>query len=192
VLGYSPLRSGLAFLPFTAGIVIGAGLAQGLGPRIGLRTCAVIGMAIAAVAILWLVRLDPASSYLPDLLPCILPASIGMGLAFVPLTLIATGGLPSEDAGLASGLFNTSQQIGGALGLAVLSTVATHRTTSSLASLGRKATDAETAAALVHGYVGAFAGAAILVAVGSVLLHLQIRRHHLDAIATGEPAAETA
>jgi len=187
VLDYSPLKSGLAFLPFTAGIVIGAGLAQNLGPRIGLRTCSVIGMAIAAAAIVWLVRLDPSSSYLPDLLPCILPCSIGMGLAFVPLTLIATGGLPSEDAGLASGLFNTSQQIGGALGLAILSTIATHRTTSWLGALGHKPSVPEQGTALVHGFVGAFAGAALLVAVGGTLFFLQIRKRHLEAIATGEP-----
>ena len=192
VLGYTPLKAGLAFLPFTAGIVIGAGLAQNLGPRIGLRTCAVIGMGIAAVAILWLVRLDPSSSYLPDLLPCILPCSIGMGLAFVPLTLIATGGLPSEDAGLASGLFNTSQQIGGALGLAVLSTVATHRTTNWLADLGHAPTVAQQSEALVHGFVGAFAGAAILVAAGGALFFLQLRKRHLDAISTTEPVTVSA
>jgi EmrB/QacA subfamily drug resistance transporter len=191
VLDYSPLKSGLAFLPFTAGIVIGAGLAQQLGSRIGLRACGVIGMAIAAGGIFWLLRLGPGSSYLPDLLPCILPTSIGMGLAFVPLTLIATGGLPNEDAGLASGLFNTSQQIGGALGLAILSTLATSRTNNWLDAAGPNVTDAEHASALVHGFAGAFAGAAIFVAAGSVLLLVLLRKRDLDAIATSEPATAT-
>ena len=190
VLGYTPLKSGLAFLPFTAGIVVGAGLAQQLGKRIGLRMCAVLGMAIAAGGIFWLLRLDPGSSYLPDLLPCILPTSIGMGLAFVPLTLIATGGLPNEDAGLASGLFNTSQQIGGALGLAILSTIATGRTTDMLDAAGSHPSAVEKAEALVHGFVGAFAGAAILVAAGAVVLLVLLKPRDLKSLAVEPAAAE--
>ena len=191
VLGYTPLKSGLAFLPFTAGIVIGAGLAQQLGARLGLRTCAVLGMAIAGGGIFWLLRLDPGSTYLPDLLPCILPTSIGMGLAFVPLTLIATGGLPNEDAGLASGLFNTSQQIGGALGLAILSTIATSRTSDMLDAAGANPSSSEKADALVHGFVGAFAGAAILVSIGAVVLLALLKPRDL-AVLSAEPAAADA
>ena len=188
VLGYSPLNAGLAFLPFTAGIVIGAGAAQQLGVRIGLRQTAMVGMAIATVAILWLVRLGPHGHYLPDLLPSILFVSIGMGLAFVPLTLLATGGLPARDAGLASGLFNTSQQVGGALGLAILSTVATSRTNHAFTAAGPHPTPVQKADALVHGFVGAFGGAAVFLAVGSVLLLLLLRKRHVDAVAATEPA----
>ena len=187
VLGYSPLQAGLAFLPFTAGIVIGAGAAQQLGVRIGLKQTAIVGMAIATVGVLWLTRLGPHGHYLPDLLPSILPVSIGMGLAFVPLTLLATGGLPDRDAGLASGLFNTSQQVGGALGLAILSTVATSRTNHAFSAAGPDATVLQKAEALVHGFIGAFAGAAVFLAVGAVLLMLLLRKSHLEAVAA-EPA----
>ena len=128
VLGYSPLEAGLAFLPFTLGIIIGAGLAQPLLPRLGPREVPVIGSLIAAAGLLLFLRLSPDSTYLADLLPGIMLASIGMGLVFVPVTLIATSGVPVDDAGLASGLFNTAQQIGGALGLALLTTLATNRT----------------------------------------------------------------
>ena len=192
VLDYSPLNAGLAFLPFTAGIVIGAGAAQKLGVKLGLRETALLGMAIATVAVLWLVRLGPHGHYLPDLLPSILFVSIGMGLAFVPLTLLATGGLPERDAGLASGLFNTSQQVGGALGLAILSTVATSRTTHALAAAGPHATRVQKANALVHGFIGAFGGAAIFLAVGGVLLLLLLRKRHVDTVAAAEPATASA
>ena len=181
VLGYSPLQAGLAFLPFTAGIVIGAGLAQQLAPRIGLRSSALIGMVIAVAGMFWLLRLEPSGSYVTDLLPSIVPVSVGMGLAFVPLTLIATGGLPAADAGLASGLYNTSQQIGGALGLAVLSTLAANRTDAALADGVAKAH------ALVDGYVAAFAGAAVLVALGALLLFLLLRPRDLETIKTDQP-----
>jgi predicted MFS family arabinose efflux permease len=192
VLGYSPLKAGLAFLPFTAGIVIGAGLAQQGIKRIGLRTTAIIGLAIAAVGMFWLLRLGVDGAYLPDLLPSILPVSIGMGLAFVPLTLIATGGLPSEDAGLASGLYNTSQQIGGALGLAILSTIATSRTNDALAAAGPHISASEHSAALVHGFIGAFAGAAVFVAAGGVLLMILLRPSDLKAISTDRPVTAAA
>ena len=121
VLGYTPLESGLAFLPFTLGIIIGAGLSQPLVPKLGAREVPFIGSLFGAVGLLLFLRLTPDSTYLADLLPGIMLTSIGMGLVFVPITLIATSGVPADDAGLASGLFNTSQQIGGALGLAVLS-----------------------------------------------------------------------
>ena len=87
------------------------------------------------------VRLSPDSTYVADILPGIMLASIGMGLVFVPLTLIATSGVPVDDAGLASGLFNTSQQIGGALGLALLSTFAANKTADVLSSSGGKPTE---------------------------------------------------
>ena len=98
-----------------------------------------IGSALGALGLLLFLRLTPDSSYVTDLLPGIMLTSIGMGLVFVPITLIATSGVPVDDAGLASGLFNTAQQIGGALGLALLSTLATNRTEDELASLGRRA-----------------------------------------------------
>ena len=109
-------------------------------------------------------------SYLGDVLPGLIPQSVGMGLTFVPVTLIATTNVGEEDAGLASGLFNTSQQIGGALGLAILSTFAANKTTSVLADGGQRAQ------ALVDGFNVAFMAAAILVAVGALLLLFIVRK----------------
>ena len=103
VLGWSPLESGLAFLPFTAGIIVGAGLAQPLLKTLGAREVPVIGSMLAAVGLLLFLRLTPESTYVADLLPGIVLTSIGMGLVFVPITLIATSGVPADDAGLASG-----------------------------------------------------------------------------------------
>jgi len=124
-----------------------------------------------------------------DMLPGIMLASIGLGLTFVPVTLIATSGMPVDDAGLASGLFNTSQQVGGALGLALLSTFAANKTADTLAGLGHKATLPETAQALVDGFHIAWLGCAILLAAGAVLLLVMLRREDVVAVAHGE--AET-
>jgi EmrB/QacA subfamily drug resistance transporter len=188
VLGYSPLEGGLAFLPFTAGVIIGAGLSQRLLPALGAREVPIIGLMMAVAGLLLFLRLTPDGTYLVDLLPGIMLTSIGMGLTFVPVTLIATSGIPSGDAGLASGLFNTSQQIGGALGLAILSTVATGTTTDTLESLGHPPTQSETASALVDGFHAAWIGCAAFLAVGAVLLVALLRRQDVLAASHGEAA----
>ena len=141
VLGFTPLEAGLAFLPFTAGIIIGAGLSQKLVPQARrARGAASSGSSLGGrSACSSSSGSRRTASYVADLLPGIMLTSIGMGLVFVPITLIATSGVPADDAGLASGLYNTSQQIGGALGLALLSTLATNRTADELASVGRPA-----------------------------------------------------
>jgi EmrB/QacA subfamily drug resistance transporter len=189
VLGYSALEAGLAFLPFTAGIIIGAGLSQKLVPALGAREVPLIGMALAIAGMLLFVRLQPGSEYVTDFLPGVMLASIGMGLTFVPVTLIATSGIPADDAGLASGLFNTSQQVGGALGLAILSTLSVSATTDSLAGLGREPQPADQAQALVDGFHVAYLGSAGLILAGAVLLGVLLRRRDVEAVAVGEPAA---
>jgi sugar phosphate permease len=123
-----------------------------------------------------------------DLLPAIIVVSIGMGMTFVPVTLIVTSGVGAETAGLASGLFNTSQQIGGALGLAVLATLGASTTTSTLADLGHKPTQAEQAQALVDGFHTAFLWGAIIVGAAGVLLVLLLSRKDVEAVSAGEPA----
>jgi EmrB/QacA subfamily drug resistance transporter len=188
VLGFSPLEAGLAFVPFTAGVIIGAGLSQRLVPALGAREVPLIGAALGALGLLLFLRLTPDSSYLADLLPGIMLTSIGMGLVFVPITLIATSGVPADDAGLASGLFNTSQQIGGALGLALLSTLATNRTEDELLSVGGQPTEADTAEALVSGFHVAWLSSAILLAAGGLLLLALLRRRDVVAVAQGETA----
>jgi EmrB/QacA subfamily drug resistance transporter len=188
VLGYSPLQAGLAFLPFTAGIIIGAGLSQQFVPKLGAREVPLIGMTLAVVGLLLFVRLEPGGSYVLDFLPGVILASIGMGLTFVPITLIATSGIPTDDAGLASGLYNTSQQIGGALGLAVLSTFAVSRTDDTLSGLGHAPSPTDQAQALVDGFHVAYVGSAALVAVAAVLLALLLRRQDVVAVGHGEAA----
>src|SRR3954453_11587405 len=128
ILGFDPLKTGLAFLPFTAGIMLSAGLASNFAPRIGVRPVAVVGMLLTIGGLLLFSRVPYPGSYASDVLPGMLLASLGMGAIFMPLTLIATTGLKDEDQGLASGLFNTSQQVGGALGLAILTTIAVGHT----------------------------------------------------------------
>jgi EmrB/QacA subfamily drug resistance transporter len=188
VLDYSALKAGLAFLPFTAGIIVGAGLSQQFLPRVGAREVPLIGIPMAVVGLLLFLRLQPDGTYLTDLLPGIMLMSIGMGLTFVPITLIATSGVPNDDAGLASGLYNTSQQIGGALGLAILSTLSVNTTDDTLAGLGREPQEADQAQALVDGFHVAYLGSALLVGFGGVLLLLLLRRQ--DVVAVGEGTRE--
>lgn len=189
VLDYSALRAGIAFLPFTAGIVVGAGLSQGLIPKLGAREVPLLGLGLSVVGMLLFLRLEPGGSYWTDLLPGILFASIGMGLVFVPMTLIATSGIPHEDAGLASGLFNTSQQVGGALGLAVLSTLAADKTKDTLAGLGREPSPLDQASATVDGFHVAYLAGAILMALAAVVLLLMLRRSDVAQVADGENVA---
>ena len=134
VMGYSPLQAGVAFLPFTVGIVVGAGLASNLVSRINPRYISGVGTLIAAGALYGFSTLpydtsfppsDLTGSYVTDILPFIIMMAFGMGLTFVPVTLTAVHHLRSEESGIGSGVLNTAQQVGGALGLAVLATVAT-------------------------------------------------------------------
>jgi len=186
ILGYSPLRAGLAFLPVTAGIIVGAGLAQQLIKRAGIRNVATSGIVLATIGMVVLTQLPVHGSYAGDLLPGLIPMSVGMGLTFVPIALMGTGGVTGEDAGLASGLFNTAQQVGGSLGLAILSTLAASQTSSLLhGSAGQLA-------ARVSGYDVAFAAAAVMLGVGAVVLAALVRRRHVltvDVDALPVPAA---
>jgi EmrB/QacA subfamily drug resistance transporter len=170
ILGYSPLKAGLAFLPVTAGIMVGAGIAQQGIKRVGARVQSVIGISAATVGMFLLTALPAHGSYVADILPGLLLIAVGMGMTFVPITLMATTGVHGDDQGLASGLLNTSQQVGGALGLAVLSTVAFN-----------------TAGGPVAGYTAAFTVSGVLMATGALLMLLLVRRRDVANIATGEP-----
>jgi EmrB/QacA subfamily drug resistance transporter len=183
VLGYGPLKAGLAFLPFTAGIMISAGLASQFAPRIGVRPVAAAGLLLTTAGLLLLTQLPVHGSYTADVLPAIILSSLGMGAVFMPLTLIATTGLKDEDQGLASGLFNTSQQIGGALGLAVLSTIATSKTASAGGS---------PSAALVTGFHWAFAGGAVVMIAALVVMVSLLRKRHVARIEAQAVSDETA
>jgi EmrB/QacA subfamily drug resistance transporter len=182
VLGYGPLEAGVAFLPFSLGIMISAGIASQFAPRIGVRPVAAAGMLLSAGGLLLLTQLPVHGSYLTNVLPSIALSSLGMGAVFMPLTLIATTGLDDADQGLASGLFNTSQQVGGALGLAVLSTLATSKSSSAGGSQLH---------ALVVGFHWAFAAGAIVMVLALAVMVALLRARHVARIeeqaASGEP-----
>jgi predicted MFS family arabinose efflux permease len=182
VLGYGPLEAGLAFLPFTAGIMISASLASQFAPRVGVRPIAVAGFLLAAGGLVLLTQLPVDGSYAANVLPGLLLSSLGIGAVFMPLTLLATTGLADEDQGLASGLFNTSQQIGGALGLAVLSTLATSKTH---AAAGTPLN------ALVVGFHWAFGVGAVVTLAALLVVVALLRSRHVARIeeraAAGEP-----
>jgi predicted MFS family arabinose efflux permease len=134
VMGFSPIKAGVAFLPFCFGLVAAAGISSALINRFDPRYLAGAGTLMAAAALFGFSRLpydtsfpvsDVTGSYLTDLLPYILLMSFGMGMTFVPLTLTAVHHLRAEDSGIGSGVLNTMQQVGGALGLSLLGTVAT-------------------------------------------------------------------
>ena len=191
VLGYSPLKAGLAFLPVSLGIVVGAGISQAIIKRLGVRNVSVVGLLLAMAGLLYLTRVPVHGHYGSDLLVGLLPMSIGMGLVFVPITLLGTSGVDNDDAGLASGLFNSAQQVGGSLGLAVLATLAVDHTSSLLAN-GALASQASRVAATVAGYHVAFLAAAIMIGIGAALLVLLLRRRHVEGLSLDASALTAA
>ncbi len=178
--GYSPIAAGLAFLPFSLGIAVTSELVATFLDRIGPRTFASLGPFLCALGLLWLSRVDLQSTYVRDILGPTLLLAVGLGCTFVPLTLGATSGVASTDMGIASALLNSSQEVGGTLGLAVLVTVAatvsrhwlstttgTHGTSESIRTL--------TLDSALHGYRAAFLVGAAIAAVGGVVAMTAIR-----------------
>ena len=175
ILGYSAIKAGFAFLPFSAGIVAGAALSSQLLPRIGPRPLMGAGFLLAAAGLAVFTQVHPDSSYLTNILPAELMVSLGMGTAFVPMSSSALIGVEESDAGVASALVNTTQQTGGSLGVALLNTVAASATTGYLVS--HHGGQAVFKAAAVHGYTTGFAisGAMLLGAAVVSLLFLRAR-----------------
>ena len=169
ILGYTPLKSGFAFLPFTAGIIVFAGIASQLLPKVGPRPLMVPGLIAAGAGMLMISRITPETSYTTHVLPALLIMSSGMALVFIPLTSTSLHGVSSHDTGVASAMLNTSQQIGGSLGTALLNTVAATATTTFAAAnsqLGEKLMPF----AMTHGFTVAFKFSAVLLFVGAVVL----------------------
>jgi EmrB/QacA subfamily drug resistance transporter len=187
VNGYSPIKTGLAFLPFTFGIMAGSAVAEVAIKRIGMRACIVGGLSLASVALLLMLRIHVDGNYFTEMFPAMVVLAGGVGLVFVPLTLLATTGIEGEDQGLASGLFNTSQQFGGALGLAILSTFAASETTRKLKDFGSGVSAHDHQVALVSGYHLAYAIGAGLMAIAAVIALVSLRG---DALAAADLAAE--
>ncbi|MFF2076185.1 MFS transporter [Kitasatospora sp. NPDC058162] len=167
-LKYTPVEAGLAFLPIPAALVVASALAVGvLMPRVGPKIVIPLGMALLGVGMVWFTRLDLDSTYTGGILPPLLVLGLGLGLVYAPAIDLATYRVHEDDAGVASAAVNTSQQIGGSLGIAVLNTLAATAAGSYLSS--RQATPEVIAGAALHGYSTAYWWAAGLAAVGLVV-----------------------
>ncbi|WCN84167.1 MFS transporter [Micromonospora sp. LH3U1] len=179
VLQYKPLEAGLASLPVTAGVLIAAGVASQLMPRVGAKPLMVGGAVLAAVAMLALTQIDVDTSFLTLLLPAQVILGMGLGFTFVPLSSLALVGVPEHDAGAASATLNATQQIGGSLGTALLNTMYTSAVAAYL--VGRVPNPVNQIEALVHGYRVAFAwGAALIVIAGlATLILVKVRKEDI-------------
>ncbi|HEX9040084.1 MAG TPA: MFS transporter [Trebonia sp.] len=178
VWGYSPVRSGVAYLPMVAAIMVGAGLASSLVTRIGARPLMITGPAFAAGGMFWLSQVSEHSSYAGGLLGPMMLTGLGMGLTFVPLSLVSLAGVGNDDAGIAASLLNVGQQVGGSVGLAILGTVAWSAVASNLHSAAASAGSAhlsQAAQAAMSNHALAFGfGRGYLVSAGIALLALVV------------------
>jgi EmrB/QacA subfamily drug resistance transporter len=184
-LGYSPLKSGFAFLPFSLGIIATAGVASALLPRTGAKPLMVSGLALATAGLFYLTQLGTDSSWLTHVLPAEIVMSVGMALVFVPLSSLALFGIAPRDAGVASALLNTTQQVGGSLGTALLNTlyasaVTGYLTSHSAGSAGKTALQLE---AYLHGYRVAFVIGGFLLAAALLVVVLAVNAKRDDAVA---------
>jgi EmrB/QacA subfamily drug resistance transporter len=169
VEGYSPIRAGLTFLPMTLLIVAGSAFASRAVTRFGAKRLLVAGMTLQTVGLLLFTDISAGGSYIGELLAPSLLVALGLGLAFVPATIAAVAGVAPSEAGLASGLVNTSRMVGGAVGLAVLAALATSDTDHQLHSTGAHVTTYLAHAALTNGFRLAFLIAAVFAAVGAAI-----------------------
>jgi EmrB/QacA subfamily drug resistance transporter len=185
VLGYSAIKTGLSYLPLALMIIVAAGVASQLTTKIGFKPVLAAGMVFIAAGLLWFSQVSPDGGYLSDILGPSILAAIGLGLAFVTSTIAAVSGVADHEAGLASGLINTTQQVGGALGLAVLSAIAISVTGSSLSP-----------AALTDGFQSAFlagAGIAVLGLIATLtLIRTSDSRAHVELGQTSGPVEQPA
>jgi EmrB/QacA subfamily drug resistance transporter len=187
VLGYSPMKTGVGYLAVAGTAIFTSAIAAQLVTRIGVKPVLAIGMTSLTGGLVYFTQVSVGGSYLADLLPGFLLIAVGLGFSFVPISIAALAGIQPAEAGLASGLINTSQQIGGALGIAALSTIATSRTSDALAG------GATRTQALVDGFHGAFFAGVILAAIGIVAALTLIRRDELERpVEEVEPAFDLA
>jgi MFS family permease len=192
VLGYDALKAGVAYLPLAFTIIVSAGMASQLVNRFGFKPVLIAGMLFITAGLVWFSNVSaPGGTYVGDVLFPSLLAAVGLGFAFVPVTIAAVTGTRPDEAGLASGLINTAQQVGGALGLAILATVANGRTDDVFASGVH-----DKAVALTEGFQDAFlvgAGFALVGALlAAVLISSRDSREMAEAARRGEPAPAAA
>jgi len=176
VLGYSPMRTGVGYLAVAGTAIVWSALAAQLVTRIGVKPVLVVGMTALTAGLVYFTQVSVDGSYLGDLLPGFLLISVGIGFSFVPISIAALAGVKDAEAGLASGLFNTSQQIGGALGIAALSSIATS-TTSNEVQGGTVLN-----LALTDGFRAAFIGGAGVALVGILVALFVVSRRDLEQV----------
>jgi EmrB/QacA subfamily drug resistance transporter len=186
-LGFSPVKTGLAFLPMTASLSFAAAMAQTrLLPRTGPRPVVVAGMLLASLGMTFLAQVDAHSTYAAHVLPGLLVMGLGLGLAIATGMSSATLGIKAEDAGVASAMVNTSQQIGGSVGTALLSTLAASAVTHFVA--GKTPTPSLAVDAAVHGYTTAFLVSAAIFAIGAVVTGIVLRPGRVEVAPDAAPA----
>jgi EmrB/QacA subfamily drug resistance transporter len=176
VLGYSPMRTGVAYLAVAGTAIVWSALAAQLVTRIGVKPVLVVGMTALTAGLVYFTQVSVGGSYLGDLLPGFLLISVGIGFSFVPISIAALAGVKDSEAGLASGLFNTSQQIGGALGIAALSSIATSTTNNEVSS------GTVLNLALTDGFRGAFVWGAAVALVGILVSLFVVSRRDLEQV----------
>jgi EmrB/QacA subfamily drug resistance transporter len=186
VLGYSAMRTGVAYLAVAGTAILWSAVAAQLVTRLGVKPVLVVGMVSLTAGLLYFTQVSVGGSYLADLLPGFLLTGLGIGFSFVPISIAALAGIQPAEAGLASGLFNTSQQIGGALGIAALSTIASSQSDSAVAA------GAALPVALVDGFTAAFVAGVAVAALGIVAALTLIRRDELEVAPTMEPVLDLA
>ena len=184
VLGYSPMRTGVAYLAVAGTAILWSAVAAQLVTRVGVKPVLVVGMAALTGGLVYFTQVSVDGSYLGDLLPGFLLVGLGIGFSFVPISIAALAGIEPAEAGLASGLINTSQQIGGALGIAALSTIATSATEDAVA------TGSALPVALVDGFSTAFFVGAVFAALGLVSALVLVRRDELADVEVTAPVEE--
>ena len=186
VLGYSPIQAGAAYLPLTLGVIVSAGAGSQLVPRFGTRPVIAVGALLSSAGVYWLSRIPVDGSYVADLLPGLMIASLGLGAAFVAILSAANAGVDADKSGLAAALLNASQQVGGALGLAIFTAIATSRTSDLIAS------HMSTPEALTSGFSRALLASSLFLLAASVLaLRITNTRGEVQEPASGHGPAAT-
>jgi EmrB/QacA subfamily drug resistance transporter len=176
VLGYSPLRTGLAYLSVALTAIVWSGVAAQLVTKIGVKPVLIAGMVALTAGLVYFTQVSVGGSYVGDLLPGFLLIGLGLGFSFVPISIAALAGVQDSETGLASGLINTTQQIGGALGIAIISTIATSQTDDALSK------GSAVPVALTDGFQAAFWGGMVTAAVGILVAIFLIRREDLAQV----------
>jgi EmrB/QacA subfamily drug resistance transporter len=186
VLGYSALKAGLSYLPLALAIIVSAGIASQLVTKLGFKPILTAGLGLITIALLWFAQLPVDGVYVTHLVGPMVIAAVGLGFAFVPVTIAAVNGVSKDESGLASGLINTSQQIGGALGLAILGTIASTKTEDLITAAHRA--PAAVPGALTEGFQLAFLAGAGFAVLGIIATLLFVSSEDSKTVVGASPA----